>query len=120
MQLEIDAATRDCRAVVEQEHRRIAAGHELLEAEDLPTIPQRVLRKQPQLGQAIEGDPRRCEAPDLIGDELDYLAEFDLPWVQQILFAVGIERIAARGEFKYVYPVQRPAVRASHGAQFLG
>src|SRR3954452_2082269 len=47
VQLEIHPAARDRRSIVQQEHSRIAPGHELLQAQDLPPIPQRVLREQP-------------------------------------------------------------------------
>ena len=42
------------RAVVEQQHGAVAPGEELLQAENLPAVAQRLARQQAHLGQRIE------------------------------------------------------------------
>ena len=47
-------------AVVEQEHRAVAADEELLEREDLAPVAQRALRQQAHLGERVEHHPLRA------------------------------------------------------------
>ena len=54
LQLQVAAARGE---VVEQEHRAVAPGEELLEREDLTAIAQRLARQQLHLGQRVEHDP---------------------------------------------------------------
>ena len=56
LQLEV---ARLRRPIVEQQHGAVASDEELLQAEDLPPIPQRLARQQPHLGQRVEDDTRR-------------------------------------------------------------
>ncbi len=106
--------------VVDQQHGRVAAGEELLEGEDLAAVAQRILREQPHLRQAVEDDPPRLHPLDLVLDQLDGLAEFGLPRVQDALLPAVAEHVLRRGELEQLDPVEVPAVRPGDGPQFLG
>ena len=55
LQLQVAAARGE---VVEQQHRAVAAGEELLERENLAAVAQRLARQQPHLRQRVEDDAR--------------------------------------------------------------
>jgi hypothetical protein len=64
--------------IVEQHHRGTEPCEIVLDGQNLPPIPQRALRQQPDLGEAVQHHPARLHALD--GDEnlLGGLAEFEI------------------------------------------
>ena len=61
----VDGLVADVRRhVVEQQHRGAQICKIVLDRQNLPPIPQRALRQQPDLGEAVQHDPARLHAID--------------------------------------------------------
>ena len=105
-------------AVVQQEHRAVAAGEELLEGQDLAAVAQRITRQQPHLRQRIEHHAQRVHALDHLQHALGRLAQLDLGGVEQRVVALG--GLVARRELVQGDVVERPAVGGGHASELLG
>ena len=99
-------------AVVEQQHGAVAADEELLQAEDLAAVAQRLARQQPHFRQRVEHHARRVDALDFGEHRLGGLAKLDLGRMEERVLVVRREaRRRPRRQFVDRHAVERPAVR---------
>ena len=126
--LEPDHAMRDAvhgpvvrlaRQIVEHQHGRPAAREIMLQREDLAPVAKRGLRQQPDLGQAVEHDPRRLHLLERLEDALGRLAKLEIGRIEQALLLILVEQAFRRDQLEDVDPVERPAVRGGAGAQLV-
>ena len=104
--------------IVEQQDGRGLLREELLQAEDLPPIPQRLSGQQPQLRQGIEHDAGRPGRADVLQHRLRQIGELDLCRViQRVLVR---HPLADRRQLKHFDAVEAPAMRGGGMVQFLG
>jgi hypothetical protein len=98
--------------VVEQQHRALPAGEELLERQELPPVAQRAGGQEAQLRQRIEHHPRRLDQVD-IGQDLERgLAELDLRGMEHRVLLVRLQRVVRRQHLAHLDAMQIPAVGA--------
>ena len=125
--LQRDDAVRDAvqlevvvvrRQIVEQHHGAPSTGKEILQGKNLPSIAQRVLRKQTHLGKRVEDDAFRIYLPHPVENAFGRLAELHLRRMEQRQLLIGIEARFRRHELKNVNAGQCPAVPGDDGAQF--
>ena len=104
--------------VVDQEHRARPSGEELLQPEDLPAIPERVAREQPEFRQRIERHSHWLHALDHPEHLRRHFAELDLCRVVQrvtvfLRWRLGVQLTEFDG-------VERPPVRRGDAAELAG
>jgi hypothetical protein len=105
--------------VVEQHHRRAEFHEIMLDRQNLPTIAQRTLRQQPDLGQAVENHPAWPAAFYRLENLLGGFAEFEIGRIEQALLLLRIQQAFGRQQLEYLDAIaQRPAMRRGAGAQF--
>ncbi len=108
------------RQVVHQDDGDVLAREELLQREDLAAITQGVLRQEAHLGKTVEHDPRGPNPVDLLLDEADRAAQFELPGMQDRLFAPLAQHLLRRGQLKQLQAFKGPPVRCRYRAKLLG
>ena len=90
--------------VVEDHDGAVAAGEEVLQREDLPPIAERILRQQPQFGEAVEDHAGRIDLVDAVEDQLRGLAQLHLGWMKDSQFALRVERRFGGHQFEMSTP----------------
>jgi hypothetical protein len=105
--------------VVEEQDGAVAVGEEVLQREDLPTIAQRILGQQAHLGQAVEDDPTRAQAFDLLRHRPDRLPELDLRRMKNRLCGLGHETDVV-AQFLDLDAIEAPSVGPDNGAKLAG
>lgn len=116
LQLQVRAFRR---AIVQEQDRALAPNEELLESQDLATVPQRTLRQQAHLRERIEDDAARTAALDGLQHHPRCLAQLDLGRIvhRQVRFGRQVPLLSAK--LDHLDPVQRPAMRGCPRGQFL-
>ena len=105
--------------IVEQHHGGVVSREVMLDRQDLPPVPQRVLRQQANLRKAVEHDAARLHPLDGLENLLGGLTELQVGRIQQALLLFGIQQAFRRQQLEDVDAViQRPAVGGRAVAQF--
>ena len=91
----------------------------MLDPEYLPTVAQRILRQQPDFGQAVQHHPVRLRALNGLEYLLGGFAEFEIGGIEQALLLLRIKQAFRRQQFEDFYAVvERPTMRRRALAQF--
>ena len=90
----------------------------MLQRHDLTPIPQRALREDPHLGQAVEDDACRLERLDPVDDPRRGLAEFNRGGLEHRQLVVRVEARLRGGEIEQLDTLQRPSVAFGNHLQF--
>jgi hypothetical protein len=104
--------------VVEQHYGGLTARKEVLQREDLTTIPKRALCQQAKLRQAIKDDPRGGQGLNPVEDHLGCFAELHLGRMQDSELLARIQAALRRDQFKDRDAFERPAMALGHQPQF--
>jgi hypothetical protein len=100
------------RHVIEQQNRGAEICEIVLDRQNLPPVPQRALRQQPDLGKAVQHHPVRLRAIDGRENLLGGFAQLEVGRIQQALLLLGIEQALRRKQLEHFDPlIKRPAVR---------
>ena len=83
--------------IVEHHDRRAATRKVMLQRQHLPPVAQRALRKQPNLGQAVDDDPLGLVLLDRLENALGRFAELEVGRIEQALLLILVEQ-ALRGD----------------------
>jgi hypothetical protein len=105
------------RAVVKQQRGAVLSHQKLLEAEDLPPVPERALGQEPQLGQRVDHHAPRLEPLDGVERLACRRVQLDFRRVvhREVVLAVDPELVGK--QLEDLNAVERPAMRLGIGHQ---
>src|SRR5581483_68997 len=70
------------RPIVQKQRRTLTAGEKLFQSKDLPPVPGRIARQQPNLGKRVEDNPRRSDLIHLLEYVSQRRSEFNIARVE--------------------------------------
>ncbi|MBA7618603.1 hypothetical protein ES703_25933 [subsurface metagenome] len=111
MQIEIIGVVSQ---IVQKKRGASLLGKEMLQGNDLPAIPQRILRQKPDFGETVKNHAGRSHPLNLIEGHLRGFPELKVGRVNHCLLLLGVEAELCGDELKDLDALQIPAVGFSH------